>query len=177
MKYALAAAILTAMIAAGCGGSGSGRADEPDESSNKAPTGQAKRAAEDIVVGEPNNDSVRAPGFFARRSSGTRKNLSKGFDDLDDPADPGVPAVKPVEPVEPVKAREPRLVKPDAEVERRIRLAKLYIDNASSATSAVRSKFLHDKAAAILKEVIEKHPQDPASPEARKLLAEVEGSR
>jgi hypothetical protein len=170
MKYAAIIAILMAIGAAGCGKSESDQA-EANEKTDKSVAGQVNKAVEDITSYDATDRSARAPGFFNRRSSGTRADLKEdpGDFDTDD-----VPAVQPAATPEPVKRPEPKLVKPNAEAERKLRLAKLYIDNAASATSAIRSKFLHDKAVTILKEIISKHAQDPAAPQAKKLLAQIE---
>jgi hypothetical protein len=166
MKHLAIAALLAAVFAAGCGESGPEQSETQDESKAKP---EANRRVK--IVADDTDRRVGAPGFFSGSARGGRRVLARDPDDIDEPE---VPDVKPPETPEPVKRAEPNLVKPDAEAERKIRLAKLYIDNAASAASAERSKFLLDKALVILKEVVSKYPKDPAVGEAKKLLAKIQ---
>ncbi len=172
MKHITIAAILMAIFAAGCGES---KPDEPETPKETTAEPRVKNLFE--VAADDDDDKggrVGAPGFFSGSARGGRRTLPRDRDDIDEPE---TAQVKPPETPEPVKRAEPNLVKPDAEAERKIRLAKLYIDNAASAASSARSKFLLDKALVILKEVMSKHPNDPAAGDAKKLLAKVQAPK
>jgi hypothetical protein len=167
MKYAAVITLLAAIGAAGCGGPDDETNEQADKTESKkelspeAIAAEARRIMETARTGkEPK--PVGKPAFFGGASSGTREDKDV------------IETTQPATPVEPVKPPPPRLVKPGAQAERLLRLAKLYIANAASAPSPIQRKFLSDKAVGILKEIISKHPQNPAATEANKLLAEIE---
>jgi hypothetical protein len=164
--------MLIAMGSPGCGKSDPEQTRTPEKPPTRKLTAEEKSAMEAIAANGGSNKSVRPPGFFGGGSShGRRPDASEDTGDQgkreNDPALGGGAVKKP----------SPNLVKPNAEAERKLRLARLYIANAASATSTVRREFLQDKAISLLKEVISKHPQDPAADTCGKLLAEIQADR
>ena len=172
MKYAATIALLMAMGAAGCSDSEPEQTEAPEKISAEDAAAEAKR----ILKARPKNEeseSVRQPGFFGGDS--TRVRRKGDFEDLDSDQTPAPPETTTAS--EPVKRPPPKTLTPDERAEKQVKLAELYIANAAAATSAARRKFLNDKAAAILKEVLATHPQAPITTQARKLLAGIEAGR
>lgn len=171
MKYAAVIALLLAIASSGC--SEPEQAESPEESASEiAAAAEAQRLADQAAANQDEPKHVRAPGFFGGGSSHGRRKVDP--DDLEDDNDPIVAPSEPAEPSEPVKRPPPKLVAPGAEAERQIRLARLYIANASDASSDAQRELLNGKAATILKKIISKHPKTPSATEAKKLLAEIE---
>jgi hypothetical protein len=168
MRLTAVITLLIAMGTAGCNDAPSeqtDRTDQDDTPKKLSPEDIAAQAKRILAAKAPKEESVpvRSPGFFNGNSTQGRRQ----------PTQPTVTTPSPT-PDEPVKRPTPNLVKPNAQAERQFRLAKLYTANAASAPSTVRRKFLHDKAATILKEIISKYPQAPIATQAKKLLTEIE---
>ena len=161
-----------AMGLAGCGDSESEETESPKKTSAEAVAAEAKRILEAVAKNE-DPKSVKPPGFFDGGSSRGRRKDDPDTDPLDSVAEPPDPTTFP----KPVKRPPPKPVTPDERAEKQVKLAKLYIANAAAAPNSAGRKFLSDKAAAILKEVISKHPQAPATTEARGLLKEIEAAK
>jgi len=164
-----------AMGLAGCGDSESDPTEPPKKTSAEAVAAEAKRILEAVAKNEAPK-SVKPPGFFDGGSARGRRK--------DDPDDPDTDPLDSVAtqpgsavPHESTKRPPPKPVTPDERAEKQVKLAKLYIANAAAAPNPAGRKFLSDKAAAILKEVISKHPQAPATTEARGLLKEIEAAQ
>ena len=169
MKFTAVITLLIAMGATGCSDTQSDQADRTDQdgSASKLSPEDIAAEAKRILAAEAPEENAAAPasspGFFSGSPTRPRHQDTQ----------PSV-TTPPQTPEEPVKRPAPNLVKPDAQAERQFRLAKLYIDNGTDATSTARRKFLHDKAATILKDIISKYPQAPIATQAKKLLTEIE---
>lgn len=174
MKYATVIAVLMALGAAGCGQSEPDQTETKEETSAEAIAAEAKRILEAVAANEAPK-SVRPPGFFGGGSSRGRRKDDPGDQDID--PDPLVILLDPATQPKPVKRPAPKPVTPDERAEKQVKLAKLYIANAAATPGDARRKFLHDKAATILKEVISTRPQGPAATEAAKLLKEIEAAK
>ena len=175
MKYTAVITILMAMGLGGCGDSEPDPTESPKKTSAEAVAAEAKRILEAAATNEKPR-SVNAPGFFDSGSArGRRKDApdDQDTDPLDSVAGPPEPAAQP----KPVKRPPPKPVTPDERAEKQVELAKLYIANAAAAPTPAGRKFLNDKAATILKEVISKHPQAPAATEAAGLLKKIEAAQ
>jgi len=175
MRYAtIITVLLLAFGAAGCGDSESDQTESPKKTSAEAVAAEAKRILEAAARNEAPK-SVKPPGFFGGGSArGRRKD---DLEDLDTYPDPGAVKPEPATQPKPVKRPPPKPVTPDERAAKQVKLARLYIANAAAAPTTAGRKFLNDKAATILKEVISTHPKAPAAIEARKLLAEIEAAQ
>jgi len=175
MKYAATITILMALGLAGCGDSEPEQTETKKESSAEAVAAEAKRILEAAATNEAPK-SVKPPGFFGGGSSG-----GNGKDDPDDQnTDPLDSLTGPSEPTtqpKPTKRPPPKPVTPDERAAKQVELGKLYLANAAAAPTPAGRKFLSNKAATILKEVISEHAQAPAATEAAKLLAGIEASQ
>jgi hypothetical protein len=168
MRLTAVITLLIAMGAAGCSDTQSeqtDRTDQDDAPKKQSPEDIAAETKRILAAEAPKEESApaRSPGFFSGSSTRGRRQDTQ----------PTVTTPPPT-PDEPAKRPTPNLVKPNAQAERQFRLAKLYTANAASVPSTVRRKFLRDKAATILKEIISKYPQAPIATQAKKLLAEIE---
>ena len=177
VKYASVILMLVAIGLGGCKDRNAERddqADSKDDSPSNVLAEEVKRALEGATRDNPPPRPGGGPGFFDGGSSGQRQ-YEPDEPEVDPVPDPV--AAPPTPDPEPAKRPAPKLVAPGAKAQRAIRLAKLYITNASSASDPAKRKLLNEKAAAILKEVIEEHPQTPSATEAKKLLAEIESAQ
>jgi|GEM_PF-2350783 len=174
MRYAVVITVLTALLAAGCGDREPDQSEASKDSSAQAVAAEARRILEAAAQKEAPK-SVRPPGFFGGGSArGRRKDDPDDWETKPDPlVMPSEPTTKP----KPVKRPPPKPVTPDERAEKQVKLAKLYLANAAAAPNSIGRKFLKDKAATILREVISKYPQAPATTEAARLLKEIENAQ
>ncbi|MBT3200291.1 MAG: hypothetical protein HN350_10265 [Phycisphaerales bacterium] len=174
MKYAVIITLWAVMLVCGCG---SKTEDPPREADASTSLPEKSPNETDPITDhtEPDDDDpparVRAPGFFGGSSSGTRAEQDS-YTQKKQPIKPIEP-IEPIKPVEPIKRPEIKPVTPDQRVSKQIKLARLYIANASSGSESTR-RTLNSQAVAILKKVIAEHPQAENIDEARKLLGEIE---
>ena len=172
MKYTVVITLLATMFVLGCGS----KKEEPtkprkQEATKLSPEELAAEAKRILAKQAPIDDRptrVSSPGFFGGKSSGTRAEQ-----DIDTQKNQPIKPIEPIKPVEVIKRPEIKPVTPDQRVVKQIKLARLYIANASSGSESTR-RTLYGQAAAILKKVIAKYPQAVNIDQARKLLAEIE---
>ena len=173
MKCAAITIVLMAIGLTGCGDNEPEQTEATEETSAQA-AAEAKR----IMQAAPKTESPRsvgAPGFFG--GGATRGRRIDDPDDTDDTDDDLLTMSSEPEKPKPVKRPPPKSVSPDEQAAKNVKLAKLYIANASTAATADKRKFLRDKAATILKEIISTRPQAPAATEAKILLKEIENAQ
>ena len=175
MRYAVVITVLMALGAAGCSDDQGDQTEVPKESSAETAAAEAKRILEAIAANDARSKPVKPPGFFGGGSTRGRRKDDPA--DWDTDPDPVVAPPESTTPPEPVKRPPPKPVTPNEQAEKQVKLAKLYIANAAAAPTPARRKFLRDKAATILKEVISTRPQAPAATEAAKLLAGIEAAQ
>ena len=179
MRYTALMMVLLALGAAGCRDKQSPPAEsqkpEPADST-AAPAGQASEPTprDDYVPLEP----ARPPGFFGigGGSSYGRRKPDKGDRDAKPDA---ARLAKPIEKLKPKPVKRPPRapLTPDKQAQNKLKLARLYLANASATRAADKRRDLRAKAAAILKGILSKYGKSPAAKDARELLGTLEAGR